>query len=428
MPMHNSIQLSQTCEFIDINKINPLISQCKIKVCYVGEQPNRNGTVITKDVAKELAQSLPGSPIVGYFNEETQDFEEHNKTITIKNNKISFSEDTKPYGFVDIGAKCWFQPFLDDGVEHEYLVTEGYLWTGQFPEAKRVIEKGNNQSMELDMVKGDWSKTVNSDGEFFIINEAIISKLCILGEDYEPCFEGASVTNNLQFSFDDNFNQQIYSMMGAIANYLKKGGDTMDNEEIQLQEEEVQEEVIEEADVVEEDPVLDETEEQEGTETETEEVEDEVEEDKPVDESDEDEVEEDAGPDIAAEFAALQERYNALQEAKDELDSLNARLNEQIKQLTTFKVNVERKDKEQMIKSFYMLSDADKKDVIDNIDTYSIDEIEAKLSVICFRNKINFGEDETPDEGENFSFNLDSVEDDSSNYPAWIQETMKHNK
>jgi len=74
----------------------------------VGEQPNRNGTVITKDVAKELAQSLPGSPIVGYFNEETQDFEEHNKTITIKNNKISFSEDTKPYGFVDIGAKCWF--------------------------------------------------------------------------------------------------------------------------------------------------------------------------------------------------------------------------------------------------------------------------------------------------------------------------------
>jgi len=77
------------------------------------------------------------------------------------------------------------------------LVTEGYLWTGQFPEAKRVIEKGNNQSMELDMVKGDWSKTVNSGGEFFIINEAIISKLCILGEDYEPCFEGASVTNNL---------------------------------------------------------------------------------------------------------------------------------------------------------------------------------------------------------------------------------------
>jgi len=75
-----------------------------------------------------------------------------------------------------------------------------------------------------------------------------------------------------------------------------------------------------------------------------------------------------------------------------------------------------------------MLSDADKKDVIDNIDTYSIDEIEAKLSVICFRNKINFGEDETPNEGENFSFNLDSVEDDSSNYPAWIQETMKHNK
>jgi len=44
-----------------------------------------------------------------------------------------------------------------------------------------------------------------------------------------------------------------------------------------------------------------------------------------------------------------------------------------------------------MIKSFYVLSDADKKDVVDNIDQYSLDEIESKLSVICVRNKVNFG-------------------------------------
>ena len=37
-----------------------------------------------------------------------------------------------------------------------------------------------------------------------------------------------------------------------------------------------------------------------------------------------------------------------------------------------------------------MLSDEDKKDVIDNIDTYSLDEIEAKLSIICVRNKVSF--------------------------------------
>ena len=84
-------------------------------------------------------------------------------------------------------------------------MTEGYLWTGQFPEARRVIEKGNNQSMELDenTLQGFWSEDDNEGPCFFIINEAIISKLCILGEDVEPCFEGSQITR-VQFSFEEN--------------------------------------------------------------------------------------------------------------------------------------------------------------------------------------------------------------------------------
>jgi hypothetical protein len=78
---------------------------------------------------------LPGSPIVGFFNEYAGDFEEHNKQIDIKNHQIIMREVTKPYGFVDFNAKCWFQKFLDDGkYEREYLMTEGWLWTGQYPE------------------------------------------------------------------------------------------------------------------------------------------------------------------------------------------------------------------------------------------------------------------------------------------------------
>ena len=72
---HSSVKLETPCEIIDITPINPLISKCQIKVCYVGEQPNRNNSIITKDVAKQIANSIPGSPIVGYFNEATGDFE-----------------------------------------------------------------------------------------------------------------------------------------------------------------------------------------------------------------------------------------------------------------------------------------------------------------------------------------------------------------
>jgi hypothetical protein len=54
-------------------------------------------------------------------------------------------DTTKPYGFVDLNAKVWFAKYLDDDeIEREYLVTEGWLWTEQYPECKRVTEEGNN--------------------------------------------------------------------------------------------------------------------------------------------------------------------------------------------------------------------------------------------------------------------------------------------
>ena len=88
-------------------------------------------------------------------------------------------------------------------------MTTGYLWTEQFPEVKDVIESGKPQSMELDdeHLQGDWE--TNAAGvEFFIINDAVISKLCILGDDVEPCFEGSAITApqvSASFTLDDNF-------------------------------------------------------------------------------------------------------------------------------------------------------------------------------------------------------------------------------
>ena len=74
--MHLSIPKDALCEFINIEPIqNTLYSKCQIKVCYVGDEPNRNKSVITKEVAKQIANSLPGSPIVGYYNEVEGDFE-----------------------------------------------------------------------------------------------------------------------------------------------------------------------------------------------------------------------------------------------------------------------------------------------------------------------------------------------------------------
>ena len=72
-----------------------------------------------------------------------------------------------------------------------------------------------------------------------------------------------------------------------------------------------------------------------------------------------------------------------------------------------------------------MLSDEDKKDVRENIDSYSLGEIEAKLSVICFRNKVSFSENDTSEANNGTSssmtFSLNSLDIEDSSVPAWIK-------
>ena len=58
-------------------------------------------------------------------------------------------------------------------------------------------------------------------------------------------------------------------------------------------------------------------------------------------------------------------------------------------------------------------------DVIANIDTYSLDDIEAKLSIICVRNKVSFDTNEKK-ENDPLTYNINNdVNEDS--IPAWIK-------
>lgn len=228
--MHISIPTSDTMEYISATEVSPLISKCYVKVCYVGQEPNRNNTVITKELAYKLGKKLPGSPVVGYYNESLKDFEGHNREVQIGGGKLKIVDVTRPYGFVPPNARVWFQKFRDDnGIEREYLVTECYIWTGAYPESKRIITQGNNQSMELskEFQEGFWAEADNSRGRIFIYNEALIEKLCILGENVEPCFEGAQFKT--EFSLENNpefqeFKRTMFSMITELQNTLNEGG------------------------------------------------------------------------------------------------------------------------------------------------------------------------------------------------------------
>lgn len=403
-------------EYIQNTQISPLVSKGVCKVCYVGQQPNRNHTVITKEVAVEMGRKLPGSPIVGYFNQETKDFEGHNRAIDIKDGKFAIVDVTRPYGFVPDNANVWFQKFNDEGVERDYLVTDVYIWTGVYPESKRILENGNNHSMELNEKNqsGFWTKDEKTNERIFIYNEALIEKLCVLGENVEPCFEGAQFSS--QFSLEGNQEFQklktmVYSMMDQLKETFNKGGsqEPMDNENKALTEFEKNNPNPEDKNKEKENSSGTHAPEKEGKEDK----------DKKGKYNLEDVTE---YTELLAKFNELESKYSALEQEKNTLDT-------EVAELKEFKLKAERQNKQQMIDSFYMLSDDDKKDVVEHIDTYSLDDIEAKLSILCVRNKVNFNLEDKHEEDDKTPkglFNLEHPETD--NVPDWvkaIRETAK---
>lgn len=444
--MHQSVATIDSPEFINLQPldINPLMSKCEIKVLYIGE--NRNRSFITKEVATEMSKTLRGAPIVGYYKDENQDFRDHGDQIIIDEKGIQFNCLTKPYGFVSPDAEVWFQKFEDtddfgNKIVREYLMTTGFLWTGQFEEAKLAVEQGRPHSMELDKdtLDGYWSENVNTKMELFIVNDAIFSKLCILGDDVEPCFEGSSVTApNVSANFskvDDNFKQTLFSMMQDLKFALEGGNMAKVDEE---KKDKTNETVENKTDKTTEE--VKDTETKKGNKEEDKKKNYTKEEDKKEEKEDNPTPAEDKKPEEKKEETKTPaEEKKEEKEDKDkkdyalmysELETKYNDLSAKYEDLVAFKKSVEKQQKEELIGGFYMLSDEDKKDVVAHIDEYSLDDIEAKLSVICVRKKVNFdlddtskNENKTEEENPVTTFNLNNAGD---SVPAWIKAIQNH--
>jgi hypothetical protein len=367
--------------------------------------------------------------------------------------------------------------------------------------------------MELDknLINAWWTKDNNGKPMFFIINEAVMSKLCILGQDNEPCFEGANITS-VQFSLTKDFNYRLQKMKDELTELLNnKGGaqvfttyavtvgdslwtalyshlktayqdnysiagifedenqkyavlkdNSTENKYVRLNfsfsesdgfsaEENVNEVEYTPAEEPqfsfsdieafeleykkkeEEDPEdgekdkKDESKENDSDNP-TEDKKD-SEEDK---DDDDDEEEEDKDKkkktsysldevveyqELLTKFSDLEAKYNALAEEKTQLES-------ELQPLRDFKLAADRKAKEDMINSFYMLDDEAKKDVRENIDKYSLDDIEAKLSILCVRNKVSFNleDDNNPKGPITYNLGLNEFGDEST--PAWVKAVL----
>lgn len=389
--------------FNNVSQFNSQFSKAKVYIAYHGD--NRNYTSISKDTFQDMVSSLYGVPVVGEWIEKLDDedggsFGSHGGKIEISEDGVKYVQTTKPIGFVGQDADVYWETVTEeDGQEHEYLVASPiYLWSGRYPEAETIIKNQNAQSMEINVLDASLR-----DDDFYEINKAEFSALCVLGT-IEPCFESSAFK---QFNLNkDEFKQEFNLMIKELKQSLFEGGDKV-REEFQEVVTEIAEEAIGE-DVIEEI-------------TEKEVMENIIEDN--LEQIDEEFEEATIGDETIVEPAKeveeyFESKYNEILGKFNELESNYKSLEEEIVTLREFK---ELKDKEEFeveqlrireekidhINNEYSHISQDIKDLfISKVDEYNnTDDIDADMCIYIVKNKVVFSK--TKQENATVKLSLD---------------------
>lgn len=421
-------------------KINRVFSMGRARIFYKGV--NHNRSIIDGEVANQVASTIAGTPVIGCYNYETQDFEGH-------------EDNQSAFGFIPLDPHATWVKQNDASGEHEYLEVDVVIWDGRFEEAQDILKKEKHLSMELNpkTIKGTFERIGST--TYYRITFAEFAGITVLGEDYAPCFEGAQ------------FFTAYSKMVSAYALYIEEaqrniegGKDTMeDNTEI-VEPEVTTDAVVEEPvetvveteytevvdTVVESEVVADDNETEEAEIVETVETPEATEfaaqEDKTeceaeevcekcgknpcvcehsLDEKDEEEADDEEDNEDKEEIPEGGKDYQALEaelaEMQAKYESLENKYNEALNSLNSYS----KKEKLEIISKFSTKLESDEliEKLTNEVDNYSLEEIKGELGQALVE-QMSAEEDVTePAAGDtNFSLNI-NIADNTLGNSAW---------
>lgn len=366
---------------------NSALSKARLKIFYKGM--NRNGSYINEEIAEKLISTLPGTPVVGYYDSDKDDFLGH----------VS-PESNRAYGFVPEEMNFRWEMFLDpDGVYRTYACTDIILWTGRYPIASKIVGKSHSMELNPDTVEGEWVE--HDDEYYFEFTNAEFFGLCVLGEEYEPCFEGSSFyelhqqENNASISKDLKEMFSLYKSTIDSAEENPTGGQEMENEKLKPQDldnDSVEEEVKDqEEEVEEEENKPSETEEvkdessEEGEEEETDEEKKEEEQEEPEQEEKNEEEESEETDEPEEEEEKEEVDFNS---ALAEKDKTIATLEAELKELREYKKAKVNEEKEEVLNTYSnKLTEEEIADFRNKIEDYN-SAVELKKDIaVCLLDK-----------------------------------------
>lgn len=186
-----------------MEKFSDTISRGRCRVFYKGL--NRNGTFITDEFAQKLINSAPYTPVKGIY--EVDDYTDHGKKRS----------EGRIYGIVPATPNFAWEKHLDtDGKEREYACFDVLYYTALYKEAGEIDGKGESMELYKETLKGEW-QYINGK-KAYVFTDGCFLGLQALGDEVEPCFEGASFYTNNE---GDNKSAES-SIIALLEKYEKK--------------------------------------------------------------------------------------------------------------------------------------------------------------------------------------------------------------
>ena len=176
----------------EMTKYNDVLSKARCRIFY--KYGNRNGTYITDEFADKLLSSVAYTPVKGIYDGD--DFTGHGED----------NSEGKIYGIVPENPNVTWEKHVDeDGVEREYACVDVLIFSELYEEAKDIVSKA--QSMELFRKTLKYHQAVIDGQKWFVCDDGCFFGLQVLGEDVEPCFEGAAF-----YSLKENIEKVIFEL------------------------------------------------------------------------------------------------------------------------------------------------------------------------------------------------------------------------
>ncbi len=172
----------------ELKPYNEVLSKARCRIFY--KYGNRNGAYITDQFAEQLIKTLPYVPVKGIYDSFNDDYTDHGEK----------RDEGRIYGIVPETHNFSWEKHLDeDGVEREYACSDILIFTALYKEASEIVGKSLSMELYAPSLRGSFQLI---DGiKYYVYTSGCFLGLQVLGDEVEPCFEGAafySLYNNLK--------------------------------------------------------------------------------------------------------------------------------------------------------------------------------------------------------------------------------------